>query len=89
VWWGCIPFTDNMQLCLTNAQSGFRRLHSTVASLLNATNRWLENIDKGLVTAFDTVNNDIMLAKRKGFGINSTEHKWFSSHLTLDLNQCH
>ncbi len=35
---------------LTIAQSGFRRLHSTVTSLLHVTDWWLMNIDKGLVT---------------------------------------
>ncbi len=34
----------------TIAQSGFRKLHSTVASLVHITDRWLSNIDKGLVT---------------------------------------
>ncbi len=35
---------------LTIAQSGFRRLHSTVTSLLHVPDWWLMNIDKGLVT---------------------------------------
>ncbi len=43
------------------AQSGFRRLHSTVTSLLHVTDRWLMNIDKGLVTGvvFDTIGVNI------------------------------
>ena len=72
-------FTDYLEdhKLLKIAQSGFRRLHSTVTSLLNVTSRWLKNIDKGLVTgvvfidlrkAFDTMDSDIMLAKLKGFG---------------------
>ncbi len=53
------------------AQSGFRKLHSTVTYLLHITDRWLSNIDKGLVTGvyvfidlrktFDTVNINILL----------------------------
>jgi len=76
---------------LTIAQSGFRRLHSTVTSLLNVTDRWLKNIDNGLVTgvvfidlrkAFDTVDVDILLAKLPSFGIMDVEHRWFQSYLT-------
>ncbi len=63
---------------LTIAQSSFRRLHSTVTSLLHVTDRLLMNIDKGLVTgvifidlqkAFDTVEVNILLAKLPTFGI--------------------
>ena len=50
----------------------------------------LQNIDKGLVTrlafvelrkAFDTVDDDIMLADLKGFWINCKEYNWLSSYL--------
>jgi hypothetical protein len=34
---------------LSGNQFGFRKSHSTVTSLLNATNNWLLNIDKGLI----------------------------------------
>ncbi len=76
---------------LTIAQSGFRRLHSTVTSLLPVTDRWLMNIDKGLVTgvvfidlqkAFDTVDVNILLAKLPSFDITGMEHKWFKGNLS-------
>ncbi len=63
-------FLEEFKL-LTVAQSGFRQLHSTVTALLQVSDRWLENIDKGLVTgvvsidlrkAFETVDLDILLA---------------------------
>ncbi len=76
---------------LTIAQSGFRRLHSTVTSLLHVTDRWLMNIDKGFVTgvvfidlqkAFDTVDVNVLLAKLPSFDITGMEHKWFTSYLS-------
>ncbi len=71
---------------LTVVQSGLRRLHSTLTSLLNITDRWLRNIDRGLVTgvvfidlhkALDTVDVDVLLAKLPSFGITGIEHQWF------------
>ncbi len=76
---------------LTIAQSGFRRICSTVTSLLHVTDRWLMNIDKGLVTgvvfidlqkAFDTVDVNILLVKLPSLGITEMEHKWFKSYLS-------
>ncbi len=73
------------------AQSGFRQLHSTVTELLQVTDCWLINIDKGLVTgvvfidlckAFDTVDLDILLAKLPSFGVEGVEHEQFRSYLT-------
>ena len=58
---------------LTNCQSGFRGLHSTVTSLLEAPNEWAYNIDHGninavmfldLKNAFDTVDHEIFLGKQ-------------------------
>ncbi len=75
----------------TIAQSGLRKLHSTVTSLVHISDRWLSNIDKGLVTgvvfidlckAFDTVNINILLLKLPRYGISGSERKWFESYLT-------
>ena len=75
---------------LFSHQSGFRSLHSVVTSLLNNTNDWYVNIDKGKYTAmvfidlkkaFDTVNHQILLAKLKKYGIDDLEYLWFQSYL--------
>ncbi len=36
---------------ITLVQSGFRHMYSTLTSLINITDRWLRNIDQGLVTS--------------------------------------
>ncbi len=84
-------YVHTCQNLLTIAQSGFRRLHSTVTSLLHVTDHWLKNIDEGLVTgvvfidlrnAFDAFDIDILLAKLTSFGLGGVEHQWFQSYLS-------
>ena len=63
---------------LSNCQSGFRALYSTVTSLLCATDKWRLNIDKGQINgvvfvdlkkALDTVDHTILIAKMKQYGL--------------------
>ncbi len=65
-------------------------MHSTLTSLINIIDRWLRNIDQGLVTgivfidlqkAFDTVNFEILLKKLKYYGVSDVELKCFTSYL--------
>ena len=60
---------------ISKQQSGFRSLHSTVTALLEATDSWAFNIDRGYVNAvvfldlkkaFDTVDHEIKLMEFKG-----------------------
>ena len=79
--------TNNL---LDSRPSGFRSLHSTVTALLDLTNQWCLNIDRGLVSgilfldlkkAFDTVDNQLLLTKLDYIGIRGHALKWFKSYL--------
>lgn len=82
---------------LSQYQSGFRSLHSTVTALLEATDSWAWNIDQGLVNsvvfldlkkAFDTVDHDILLSKLHFYGIEDVALQWFESYLKNRSQAC-
>ena len=75
---------------IQHRQSGFRSLHSTVTALLNMTNRWCLNVDKGMVSgvifldlkkAFDTDDHAISLKKLSDYAVQGQTPSWFKSYL--------
>ena len=67
----CMSILRSITYLLSKHQSGFRSLHSTVTALLEATDSWALNIDRGLINAvvfldlkkaFDTVDHEILLS---------------------------
>jgi len=82
---------------MSKQQSGFRSLHSTVTALLEATDSWAFNIDRGYVNAaafldlkkaFDTVDHEILVTKTNRFEIQGKTLDWFKSHLTNRTQWC-
>ena len=86
--------TNNL---LSNCQSGFRSMHSTLTALLEATNSWSVNIDKGLLNAvvfidlkkaFDTIDHLILLRKLRLYGFDEGSLRWFESYLSNRSQRC-
>ena len=87
----------NVNDLLTSCQSGFRSLHSTLTALLEASNNWCVNVDKGLLNgvifidlkkAFDTIDHEIILQKLAKYGVDQDALKWFKSYLKNRLQRC-
>ena len=73
-------------------------MHSTCTAQLFATDVWLRNMDKGLLTgnvfidlkkAFDTVDHSTLLRKLCYYGIQGKSLSWFESYLANRRQQCY
>ena len=87
----------NENKLLSPYQSRFRCLHFTVTAVLEATDSWAYDIDRGninavvfldLKKAFDTVDHEILLSKLNKYGIEDMENMWFKSYLNNRNQKC-
>ena len=72
-------------------------MHSTVTALLEATDSWALDIDRGNVNAvvfldlkkaFATVNHGVLLGKLSLYGIQESAYDWFKSYLNNRIQKC-
>ena len=89
-------YLENNRILASN-QFGFRKKFSTETAMLNVTNKWLINIDRGFLNgvifldlkkAFDCVDHEILLKKLTLYKCNELSLQWFRSYLTNRTQMC-
>ena len=92
-----INFQIFSKILFTNFSQALDKIIPLKTALLNTTNEWFVNIDKGkynlavfidLRKAFDTISHDILLFKLSHYGVIGTELRWFKSYLSNRQQYC-
>ena len=84
----------DQQNLFSKHQLGFRPYHSTTTTLLDCTNEWYANMDRGLYSlvvfkkAFDTVNHRILISKLEMYGFDSKAINLLSCYLSHRAQIC-
>jgi len=96
--WRIMEISDGLhEEIITNQQSGFRCCTRPLLSVLEATDSWVFDQDRGNVNAvvfldfkkaFDTVDHDVLLAKVSLYGIEESAYDWFKSYLENGIHKC-
>ena len=82
---------------LSEYQFGFRSRHSTTTTLIDCSNEWYVNMDRGqynlvvfldIKKAFDTVNHDILLKKLEMYGLGDSALALLRNYLTDRTQKC-
>ena len=82
---------------LSQNQFGFRQFHSTASALLDSTNEWFINMDRGqfniavfldLQKAFDTINHNILIKKLDLYGLQKPALNLLRSYLENRFQMC-
>ena len=83
---------------LSSNQFAYRKLHSTIMSLMNVTDTWYKNIDEKRINvglfldlrkAFDSIDHNILLSKLGKYCITHNELAWLTSYLTDRKQYCY
>ena len=89
-------YLSNSGIFSTN-QFGFRRYQPTSAALLDSTNQWYSNMDKGLINivafldlkkAFDTIDHDILIKIFHMYGVEQHSLNLLKSYLSNRSQTC-
>jgi hypothetical protein len=76
---------------LTPVQSGFRKLYSTLTTLIDVSDNIHNDVEEGrgtgmlfldLKKAFDTVNHDLLIQKLRQYGFGNSSLAWFTNYLS-------